>query len=93
MRAKRTGGVSSGGAAFGRMSVQEALAHPWMASFFTGTELVCPGKLTIPVDDDIKYSLSDYRERLYHMLQANRKDKSARMVRRAAPASAATPAP
>ena len=32
----------------------QALKHPYMASFYTGKEPKCPGVLTVPIDDDYK---------------------------------------
>ena len=32
----------------------QALKHPYMASFYTGKEPKCPGVLTVPIDDDHK---------------------------------------
>ena len=63
-----------------RFSVKQALKHPYMANFFTGKEATCPSKLMIPIDDDIKYSANDYRERLYHDVLGRRKDRAARMA-------------
>ena len=63
-----------------RFSVQQALKHPYMANFFTGKEATCTSKLMIPIDDDIKYSANDYRERLYHDVLRRRKDRAARMA-------------
>ena len=34
--------------------VEQALKHPYMASFYTGKEPKCPGILTVPIDDDHK---------------------------------------
>jgi len=63
-----------------RPDVEQALKHPYMASFVTGNEPKCPGVLTVPVDDDIKYTVSEYRERLYNRVVANKKDRSMRMA-------------
>ena len=46
-----------------------------MAAFKTGTEKMCPGILTAPIDDNVKYSLKDYRENLYSLFLMARKDK------------------
>ena len=63
-----------------RPDVQQALKHPYMASFVTGNEPTCPGVLTVPIDDDHKFTVSDYRERLYAQVVANKKDRTARMA-------------
>jgi hypothetical protein len=33
---------------------EQALKHPYMASFYTGKEPKCPAVLTVPIDDDHK---------------------------------------
>ena len=37
-------------------------------------------RLSIPIDDDHKFTVNDYRERLYQQVVANKKDRSARMA-------------
>ena len=63
-----------------RPDVEQALKHPYMASFYTGKEPKCPGVLTVPIDDDHKFTVADYRERLYQQVVANKKDRTARMA-------------
>mmetsp|Transcript_22159 Transcript_22159/g.47005 ORF Transcript_22159/g.47005 Transcript_22159/m.47005 type:complete len:367 (-) Transcript_22159:453-1553(-) len=63
-----------------RLTVEQALAHPYMKEFRTGAEVRCPGILTIPIDDDHKFTVSDYREKLYNQVVANRKDRASRMA-------------
>ena len=41
-----------------------------MKSFRTGTEARCPGTLSIPIDDDHKFTVNDYREKLYQQARA-----------------------
>merc|ERR1719453_677161 len=55
-----------------RMDIEGALKHPYMKQFVTGQEPDCPAKLQIPIDDDIKYTVNDYREKLYQTVVANR---------------------
>jgi len=62
-----------------RMTVQQALEHPYMKPFRTGSEVTCPGILSIPIDDDHKFTVADYREKLYNQVVANRKDRASRM--------------
>ena len=62
-----------------RMDIKESLAHPYMKQFVTGDEQTCPAILTVPIDDDIKYTVSDYRDKLYSAVVANRKDKDSRL--------------
>merc|ERR1711903_289699 len=43
-----------------RLDIDGALAHPYMKAFVTGQEQNCPGKLSIPIDDDYKFTVNDY---------------------------------
>eukprot|EP00316_Scyphosphaera_apsteinii_P016354 CAMPEP_0119308618 /NCGR_PEP_ID=MMETSP1333-20130426/11566_1 /TAXON_ID=418940 /ORGANISM="Scyphosphaera apsteinii, Strain RCC1455" /LENGTH=375 /DNA_ID=CAMNT_0007312435 /DNA_START=110 /DNA_END=1237 /DNA_ORIENTATION=+ len=61
-----------------RLTVEEALQHPYMAQFFTGSEQACPAKLTVPMDDDHKFTVNDYREKLYQQVVENKRNKSSR---------------
>jgi mitogen-activated protein kinase 15 len=63
-----------------RLDIDASLKHPYMATFVTGQEPSCPGRLSIPIDDDYKFTVNDYRERLYQQVVANKKDRSARMA-------------
>jgi mitogen-activated protein kinase 15 len=46
----------------------QALAHPYMKAFSNGQEPTCPGTLSIPIDDDHKFTVNDYREKLYQQV-------------------------
>jgi len=49
-----------------RMNVEEALEHPYLEDFHRPEfEIVCNGKITIPMDDNQKFSLQEYRQKLY----------------------------
>jgi mitogen-activated protein kinase 15 len=63
-----------------RPTIDEALKHPYMASFHTGKEPECPGILSVPIDDDCKFQVSDYRNKLYQTVCDARKDKSKRLA-------------
>jgi len=63
-----------------RPDVRACLRHAWMADFATGDEQTCPAALEVPIDDDTKFSVSDYRDRLYKDVVARRKDRAARMA-------------
>eukprot|EP00966_Prymnesium_polylepis_P140304 3240902-Prymnesium_polylepis.1 len=39
-----------------------------MKPFRTGAEVRCPGIMTIPIDDDHKFTVADYREKLYNQV-------------------------
>jgi len=62
-----------------RPTVQQAIKHPYMAQFYTGDEEDAPAPLSIPIDDDVKYNVSEYRDRLYQTIQAVKKDRGLRM--------------
>ena len=63
-----------------RLDIDGALKHPYMAAFVTGKEENAPGTLQIPIDDDQKFTVNDYREKLYQTVVNNRKDRGARMA-------------
>jgi len=63
-----------------RLDIEGSLKHPYMAAFVTGSEPSCPGRLSIPIDDDHKFTVNDYREKLYQQVIANKKDRGARMA-------------
>jgi len=63
-----------------RITIEECLKHPYMKNFTQGNEPSAPGKLQIPIDDDIKFSVNDYRDKLYTLVVTNRKDRAARMA-------------
>ena len=49
-----------------RISAEEALAHPYCAQFHNPEdEPVALATITIAIDDNTKYSISEYRDRLY----------------------------
>jgi len=49
-----------------RLSAEEALRHPYVAQFSNPEdEPVAERTITIPIDDNTKYSIQQYRERLY----------------------------
>ncbi len=49
-----------------RITVDEALAHPYLESFHVKeSETTCTKIVTIPMDDNTKYSVKEYRQKLY----------------------------
>lgn len=88
-----------------RISPEEALRHPYCAQFHNPhDEPVAPAPITIPIDDNTKYSISEYRERLYLEIVRRKKElrraQKERDAQRAASrssksrgAAAAAPAP
>lgn len=77
-----------------RISAEEALEHPYVRQFHNpDDEPVCDHIITIPIDDNTKYSVEDYREKVYN--EVIRKKKETRRHRHihvaaAQPASGAT---
>lgn len=49
-----------------RITVEEALEHPYVSDFHREKEeIICDRKVTIPIDDNKKLTLEEYREKLY----------------------------
>ncbi|GAB4820389.1 hypothetical protein N2152v2_007435 [Parachlorella kessleri] len=58
-----------------RISADEALRHPFCAQFHNAAdEPSAPNIITIPIDDNTKYSISEYRDRLYLEILARKKE-------------------
>ncbi|KAL4422087.1 hypothetical protein ABPG77_001555 [Micractinium sp. CCAP 211/92] len=58
-----------------RISPEEALRHPYCAQFHNPhDEPVAPGTITIPIDDNTKYTISEYRDRLYLEIVKRKKE-------------------
>ncbi|KAK9823880.1 hypothetical protein WJX72_006145 [[Myrmecia] bisecta] len=66
-----------------RISAEEALRHPYVAQFHNeAEEPAAPGIITIPIDDNTKYSISEYREKLYQEIVKRKKELRKRMKER-----------
>ena len=66
-----------------RLSITEALRHPWMAPFtreydHERSDICSAGQLTIKIDDDQKMGVDKYRTTLYDELKASQKEPSKR---------------
>lgn len=49
-----------------RITAEEALRHPYVAQFHNPQdEPSCPRNITIPINDNTKYTIDDYRQTLY----------------------------
>ena len=49
-----------------RITVEESLEHKYLEAFHKEEEeMVCDRKITIPLDDNKKYKLEHYRQKLY----------------------------
>jgi mitogen-activated protein kinase 15 len=68
-----------------RISAEEALRHPYCAQFHNAEdEPVAPSPITIPIDDNTKLSISEYRDRLYLEIVKKKKEIRKKMKEREA---------
>ena len=57
-----------------RLSAEAALAHPYVAQFHCAAdEPAAPGPVTVPLDDNTKLTVAEYRDRLYAEVVTRRK--------------------
>jgi len=57
-----------------RITAEKALQHAYVAQFHNeADEPMCPRPVKIPLDDNQKYSVKDYRERLYLEIHKRKK--------------------
>ncbi|XP_026191184.1 extracellular signal-regulated kinase 2 [Cyclospora cayetanensis] len=58
-----------------RISAAKALEHPYVRQFHNpDDEPVCDHIITIPIDDNTKYSVEDYREKVYNEVIRKKKE-------------------
>ena len=60
-----------------RINVKQALKHPYVADFhdqYYDTEITCEKPIQIPIDDNIKYTVKEYRQKLYDDLLRRKKE-------------------
>ena len=60
-----------------RINVLQALDHPYVADFhdqYSDTEIACEKPIQIPLDDNIKYTAKEYRQRLYDDILKRKKE-------------------
>lgn len=68
-----------------RMTVEQALKHAYVSQFHSpADEPRCPRVIAIQIDDNIKYTAADYRDRLYREIARKKKEARARRAARAA---------
>lgn len=73
-----------------RISAEEALRHPYCAQFHNpADEPVATSMITIPIDDNTKYTIAEYRDRLYMEIVKRKKEIRKRMKEREAAKAAA----
>lgn len=58
-----------------RLTVEEALKHPYVADFHSPEEEVVREKaIEIPMDDNKKFSIKEYRDALYNDISRKKKE-------------------
>ena len=58
-----------------RLSVEQALKHPYVAQFHNPDEEPnCTKKINIPIDDNQKFSIREYRNKLYSDIHKRKKE-------------------
>eukprot|EP00793_Prasinoderma_coloniale_P003238 PRCOL_00005873-RA len=73
-----------------RLSAEEALRHPYVAQFHNpADEPACDRIITIPIDDNTKYSIGEYRDKLYAEIVKRKKELRRRMREKEAARAAA----
>lgn len=73
-----------------RITAEEALRHPYVAQFHNpADEPACDHTITIPIDDNVKYSIQEYRDKLYAEIVKRKKELRRRMREREAAKAAA----
>uniref|UniRef100_A0A7S0RHL1 Mitogen-activated protein kinase n=1 Tax=Pyramimonas obovata TaxID=1411642 RepID=A0A7S0RHL1_9CHLO len=66
-----------------RINAEEALRHPYVAQFHNpADEPYCEHVITIPINDNTKYSISEYRDKLYSEIVKRKKELRRRMRER-----------
>jgi len=56
-------------------AAEEALAHPYVAQFHNADEEPAhPSPITVPIDDNHKYSIEEYRNKLYGEIVKRKKE-------------------
>ena len=66
-----------------RISVKKALEHPYVADFhnqYSDTEITCNKPILIPIDDNIKYTVREYRQKLYDDILKRKKEIRKRLL-------------
>jgi mitogen-activated protein kinase 15 len=62
-----------------RLTAMQCLEHPFVAQFHNPSdEPNCTKKINIPIDDNQKFSIRDYRNKLYYDIQKKRRDQRKR---------------
>merc|ERR1711912_230215 len=63
-----------------RINAEAALSHPYVSQFHNpDDEPKCTQHINIPIDDNTKYTINDYREKLYIEIVRKKKEIRRRM--------------
>ena len=60
-----------------RINVIQALEHPYVADFhdqYADTEISCEKPIHIPIDDNVKYTVKEYKQKLYDDILKRKKE-------------------
>lgn len=58
-----------------RLTIEQALSHPYVAQFHNpDDEPNCPGPILISMDDNRKFSIREYRDKLYQDISKRKKE-------------------
>jgi len=64
-----------------RLSCEQALRHPYVAQFHNAEdEPVCTRRINIPIDDNQKFSIREYRNKLYSDIHRRKKELRKRIL-------------
>lgn len=66
-----------------RLKVDDALSHPYVAEFhdqYKETEIIATKLIKIPIDDNIKYSVKEYRQKLYDDILKRKKEIRRKLI-------------
>jgi len=63
-----------------RYNIDQTLEHPYVGQFHNpDDEPVCDRDITIPIDDNTKFKISDYRKKLYEDIVRKKKEQRQKM--------------
>ena len=66
-----------------RINVVQALEHPYVADFheqYAETEIACEKPITISIDDNVKYTVKEYKQKLYDDILKRKKEVRKKMM-------------
>ncbi len=64
-----------------RLTAEQALKHPYVAQFHNpDEEPICTKKIHIPIDDNQKFSIKEYRNKLYSDIHKRRKEMRKKLL-------------